>query len=65
MAKKEPPKPIFPLKHEFYASLDNFIHKAGMLRDVVGIILQNGGVEPKIAGELQKHLDAFDAASGG
>lgn len=33
--RKEPIKPIFPLKHEFYASLDRFIHEAGMLAQAV------------------------------
>lgn len=68
MAKtKEPVKPMFPLKHEFVASLDRFIHEAGMLADTVRQALQMPGV---IANEgarrmLQERLDAFTEARFG
>lgn len=64
MAKKqEPPKPLFPLKHEFYASLDAFAHQAGMLADSVSQALQIEGVITNTAMRriLHERLDAFAA----
>lgn len=68
MAKKqEPAKPLFPLKHEFAASLDAFCHEAGMLRDAVRQMLQMPGVmtNDALRGILQERLDAFDKARFG
>lgn len=61
MAKsKEKPKPIFPLKHDFYASLDNFIHEATMLADVVKMTIDHADLKPAIKSALQERLDAFN-----
>ena len=38
--KQEQPKPLFPLKHDFAKSLDNYIHQAGMLSDAVRTLIQ-------------------------
>lgn len=68
MAKKsDPPKPIFPIKHEFYASLDNFIHEAGMLADSVRQMLGMPGVitNEALRKVLQERLDAFGKARFG
>lgn len=40
--KKEPAKPIFPLKHEFYDSLDNFIQKSMMMGNAIDTVLSVG-----------------------
>lgn len=61
---KDNPKPIFPLKHEFYASLDNFIHQAGMLADAVDTCLSTGAISPRIADMIKERLDAFNKARG-
>lgn len=63
MAKtKEPPKPIFPLKHEFYASLDNFIHQASMLSDAVRQAIDMGAIKGAAAEILKERVSAFQAA---
>lgn len=61
MAKKEPPKPLFPLKHEFYVSLDAFTHEAGMLADMVRQCIHLGAVDQKAIAPLQERLNAFAA----
>ena len=68
MAKKhQPPKPMFPLKHEFYASLDVFTHEAGMLADATKQILDLPDIITNKAARklLQERLDAFAAARFG
>jgi len=66
MAKvKEPPKPLFPLKHDFYASLDNFAHQAGMMADMCRQLIQMDAVSEKIKPMLQERIDAFQAARFG
>jgi hypothetical protein len=65
MAKKELIKPIFPLKHEFYTSLDRFIHEAGMLNDAVRQIVRMVELPEAAAKILQERLDAFAQARFG
>lgn len=66
MAKqKEPPKPIFPLKHDFYASLDNFIHQAGMLADLVEQLHNMDALPPASKDLIEERLVAFRAARFG
>lgn len=66
MAKKqEPPKPLFPLKHDFYASLDNFAHQAGMLADMCRQLIQMNAVDDRVKAPLQERLDSFHAARFG
>jgi hypothetical protein len=62
MAKKEAPKPLFPLKHEFYAALDNYTQQAGNLAQAVGMLLRNGDLKGPVASVLQERLDAFEAS---
>ena len=62
-AKKEPPKPLFPVKHEFYAALDNYINQAGALADAVATVLQHDGfLNKEIAKMIHDRLAAFQAA---
>lgn len=61
MAKKQP-KPLFPLKTEFYDSLDNFAHQAGMLADMCRQMIKMDAVNEKLKPMLQERLDAFQAA---
>lgn len=65
--KSEPTKPMFPIKHEFYASLDKFVHEAGMLADSVGQLLRMPEVIKSESARkiLQERLDAFRQARFG
>jgi hypothetical protein len=64
--QKKPPKPIFPLKHEFYASLDHFIEQAGMLADAMRTAIDHGAITNEGVKELlQQRLDAFGLARFG
>ena len=65
MAKKEPPKPLFPLKHEFVDSLDNYIQQSGALAQAVGMLLRAGDLKGPVADVLRERLDAFDQARHG
>lgn len=67
MAKtKEMPKPIYPLKHEFYASLDNLLHEATMLLQCVDQALDLNAVEsPAMAKILRERSKALHAAMSG
>jgi hypothetical protein len=69
MAKKEPPQPLFPLKHRFTDSLDNYIHVAGMLAEAVNTALsmaedQPDLMKPALRQALKDRLDAFNTAAG-
>jgi hypothetical protein len=66
--RQEAPKPLFPLKHEFVASLDQYIHKAGMLGDAVRTIVAHADdfkVPEKVVGVLRERLVEFDLACSG
>jgi hypothetical protein len=39
--KKEAPKPLFAVKHDFYASLDNFIQQSIMLHQAVRTVVDH------------------------
>jgi hypothetical protein len=69
---KPMPRPIFPLKFEFYESLDRFIHEAGMLANTVDAILRLNDTPaylPKLPGPavglLRDRLNAFNAMRHG
>lgn len=64
MSRNKPePKSIFPVKHEFYDALDNFIHEAGMLSNAVKSVLDlSKSLEPSVKNILQERLDAFQRA---
>jgi hypothetical protein len=58
--KNETVKPLFPLKHEFYATLDKFAQEAGMLADAVKTALDHDAVSnTAVCDILRKRLDAF------
>lgn len=66
MAKrKEETKPLFPLKGEFYASLDHFANMAGMLSDAAQQAIDLGAVTGPAAKILKERVDAFEAARFG
>lgn len=66
MAKPKTPLPLFPLKHDFVASLDRFIHEAGMLRDAVKTVLTIDVSLPVGVKELlAERIKAFDMARFG
>jgi hypothetical protein len=56
------PKPLFPLKHDFYASLDRFIHCAGMLADVARIALDQNCIDARVAPVVKERLEALESA---
>lgn len=58
--QKEPLKPIFPLKHEFDATLDEYLHRANMLATVVRICLQTDAIDKRVADKVREQLAAFD-----
>ena len=60
--KQEEPKPFFPLKHEFVASLDRFIHTANMLAVAVRDVIQWKGCNHAAAQLLSERLEAFSKA---
>ena len=63
MAKKAKDiKPIFPLKHEFYDALDNFIQEATMLANVARFIAEHGDLKPGLRRQLDEQLEARAAA---
>jgi len=65
--KKDPPKPLFPLKYEFAASLDRYIHEAAMMADALRTVLSHGtdsGLKSGVVELLKERLDAFDEARG-
>ncbi len=43
--KKEQPKPIFPLKHEFYESLDHLLQQAINLMQAVDQAIELGAIK--------------------
>lgn len=63
MTRKELPKPFFPLKHEFIASLDNYIEKVTMLYGIARFIAQHcDELQPALREKLKTALDDFDKA---
>jgi hypothetical protein len=45
MARKETPKPLFDLKHDFYVSLDNVAQQAINLMQAVDQAIDLGGIK--------------------
>lgn len=65
MAKKTEIRPLFDVKNEFVASMDRFIHEAGMLRDAVRTMLQMGKIPDAVRPLIEERLKAFDEARTG
>ena len=62
MAKKEPPKPLFSLKGDFYASLDNAAQCGVNLLQVVDSAIDLNQVSEQIKPMLKQRADAYRAA---
>lgn len=60
--KKEQPKPLFGLKHDFFASVENVCHEAIMLLQAVDMVVKNGGLDPAISQILAERSKAMRAA---
>lgn len=60
--KKEPPKPLFGLKHDFYESLDHVAQRGINLIQAVDFALQHGGLSQPIADQLRETNAAFRAS---
>lgn len=66
MAKtREHVRPIFDAKPEFQASLDRFIHEAGMLADAVRTALDMGALKGPVEDLIRIRLKAFSEAQSG
>lgn len=57
--KKEPPKPILALKHDFYASLDAHLHQSIMFLQAVELALDLGQVSDAGADVLRENVAEF------
>lgn len=60
--KKLLPKPLFSLKHDFYASLDHADQQGIMLIQAIETVLKHGGDKIPAADMLKERCDAFRAA---
>jgi hypothetical protein len=57
---KEAPKPLFSVKHDFYASLDHHLQQGVNLLQAVEMILDlSKSLEPPLAGQLRERAEAF------
>lgn len=59
---KQPPKPLFALRHDFAASLDNVCHEAIMLLQAVDMSIRQEGLPPAIKDILSERSKAMRAA---
>lgn len=63
MAKpKEKAKPLFTLKHDFYASVDNVAQEGIMLIQAIEMALRHGKLPEAAAEILKERCDSFRAA---
>lgn len=60
--KKETPKPLFSLKHDFVASLDNVCHEAIMLMQQVDAIIELVEMPAAVKQRLIERSKAMRAA---
>lgn len=60
--KKEQPKALFAVKHDFAASLDNLCHEAIMLLQAVDMVIRNGNLNEPTKEILTERSKAFRAA---
>lgn len=65
MAKKPTPKPIYDLKSDFIASLENVLTAASILRGAVKMALDAGAIDEHVAGLIRDKLHALDMAMSG
>lgn len=61
--KKETPKPMFSLRHDFVASLENLCSECIMLLQVVDtLVRQDDSLKPAVRGLLKERSEALRAA---
>jgi hypothetical protein len=60
--KKDPPKPLLSMKHDFYASLDNVIQEATMLISALDTVISHGNLSPRINDVLIERVAALRGA---
>lgn len=60
--KKDPPKALFAVKHDFVASLDNLCHEAIMLLQAVDMVIRNGNLNEPTKEILTERSKSFRAA---
>ena len=60
--KKEPPKPLFGLKHDFYDSLDHTLQCAINLMQAAGTAIELGAVTGNASEILQQRVAEMRAA---
>lgn len=56
--KKEPPKPLFGLKHDFYKSLDHVLQRAIMLIQAVEQVISLEQIKPGPALDVLRERSA-------
>lgn len=57
--KKEPAKPLFGLKHDFYESLDNVSQRGINLIQAAEFAIKHGNLSEPIAAPLREAVAAF------
>lgn len=60
--KKETPKSLFDVKHDFVASLDNVCHELIMLLQAVDMVIRNGNLNEPTKEILTERSKAMRAA---
>ena len=66
MARKPDPKPLFDIKADFYASLDNFTQQTLMLVSAVEMALRAGALTGEAKTVMEERVTALrNAMSGG
>lgn len=60
--KKEQPKPLFAVKHDFYASLDHLAQEAIMLLQAIDMALRSEQIPDPAASILRERAASFRAA---
>lgn len=61
----EPPKPLYPLKHEYQASLDNYLGKVSMLVSSMSSLLGTEHMSEFATTVLKERLAELEAAARG
>lgn len=62
MARKEPPKPMFDLRHDFVASLENLCQQSLMMLQAVEAVVKDDKLNPAVRSVLQERVAALRAA---
>lgn len=60
--KKETPKPLFSVKHDFYASLDEFVQQVILLDQALKTVLDLDQLTGEPQRILRERLDAVERA---